>query len=87
MELPNLDNYRALVAANEERMRREYRFRVYCVKGLEFHYRASYATADLAFHQAQLWANSAYLPHYTYIVVDSQKLHYIEPNEKRNEVR
>lgn len=87
MELPNLDKYRALVAANEERMRREYRFRVYCVKGLEFHYRASYATADLAIHQAKLWANSSYLPHNTYIVIDASKLSYIEPIEVRNAVR
>lgn len=79
MELPNLDKYRALVAANEERMRREYRFRVYCVKGPEFHYRASYATADLAVHMAQQWANSPYLSHQTYIVVDTQKITYIEP--------
>lgn len=87
MELPNLDKYRALVAANEERMRREYRYRVYCVKGLELHYRASYATPELAVQQAKLWANSAYLPHNTYIVIDATTLSYIEPNEKRNEVR
>lgn len=82
MELPNLDRYRAIVAANEERMRRDYRYRVYCVKGVEFHYRASYATPELALHQAQLWANSSYLPHHTYIVVDTQKITYIEPKDK-----
>lgn len=66
---------------------RQYRFRVYCVKGVEFHYRASYATVDLAIHQAKLWANSPYLPHNTYIVIDASKLAYIEPNEVRDAMR
>lgn len=83
MENPSLNRYRELARENDRRLREQYRYRVYVVKGVELHYRASYATPEDAVKMATIWANSEYLPHYTYTVIDSQSFRYIEPNEVR----
>lgn len=83
MNLPNRDKYLAAAKANERAMLKLYRYRVYCVKGVELHYRASYSTAETAVEMAKLWANSDFLPHNTYIVFDTTQFKYIEPDEVR----